>query len=183
MADLTLSPNESPNTALLVAEWVQPIAPHSAPRGPAKLFAQARRYPLGAQIFSFLVTRRAPYFASISPLFRELRAGYCEVSIANRRRVHNHLGTVNAIAMCAMCELAAGTMLESSLPPGLRWIPRGMTTRYLKKAQTDLVAHAQIAPIAEGFQGDVVVPVKVLDAAGQIVMEADISMYVSRRKP
>lgn len=149
---------------------------------PAQLFAKARRYPLGRQVFSRLVTRRAPYFASIAPLFRELKPGHCEVFIRNRRRVHNHIGTVNAIAMCAMCELAAGTMLESSLPKGLRWIPRGMTVRYLKKADSDLVATALLAaPVAEDFQGDLVVPVRVRNAGGEIVMEADIAMYLSPR--
>ena len=33
---------------------------------PAQLFERARRYPLGAELFSLAVTRRAPYFASIS---------------------------------------------------------------------------------------------------------------------
>lgn len=150
---------------------------------PAQLFARARRYPLGAQVFSRLVTARAPYFASIAPLFRELRPGHCEVLVRNRRGVHNHLGTVNAMAMCSMCELAAGTMLESSLPPGLRWIPRGMTTRYLKKGESDLIATAALAqPVPAGYHGDLVVPVQVRDSAGTLVMEADITMYLSPRK-
>lgn len=149
---------------------------------PAQLFARARRYPLGARLFSLAVCRRAPYFGSISPLFRELRPGHAEVFIRNRRAVHNHLGTVNAIAMCAMCELAAGTMLESSLPRGMRWIPRGMTVRYLKKAETDLLATASL-PRALGPEdrGDLIVPVKVRNAAGEVVMEADITMYLSMK--
>lgn len=150
---------------------------------PAQLFARARRYPLGTRVFSRMVTLRAPYFASIAPLFRELRNGHCEVFVRNRRRVHNHIGTVNAMALCSMCELAAGTMLESSLPRGLRWIPRGMTTRYFKKADTDVTATASLeVPVAECFHGDLVVPVRVRNTAGEIVMEADISMYLSPRK-
>ncbi len=150
---------------------------------PAQLFARARRYPLGAQLFSRVVTRRAPYFASISPLFRELRSGYSEVFIRNRRSVHNHLGSVNAIAMCAMCELAAGTMIDSSLPQGLRWIPRGMTVRYLKQGDTDLVARAQLPrPITASDTGDHVIAVQVLNTREEVVMEADITMYVSARR-
>lgn len=150
---------------------------------PAQLFAKLSAYPMGRQIFSWAVCRRAPYFASISPLFRELKPGRAQVFIRNRRRVHNHIGTVNAIAMCAMCELAAGTMIDSSLPPGLRWIPRGMTVRYLKKADTDLVATAELEqPITGNFQGDVAVVARVCNTGGEIVMEADITMYVSPRK-
>jgi acyl-coenzyme A thioesterase PaaI-like protein len=149
---------------------------------PAELFARMRRYPMGDRLFSRAVTARAPYFASIAPRFVELEPGLCEVAIRNRRAVHNHLGSVNAIAMCAMCELAAGTMLESSLPRELRWIPRGMSVRYLKKADTDLVAAATLdQPITAEFQGDLIVPARVRNTRGEVVMEADITMYLSPR--
>lgn len=148
------------------------------------LFQRARRWPLGTAVFSRLVTLRSPYFASISPRVRELRAGLSEVTMRNRRKVRNHLGTVNAIAMCAMSELAAGMLMEATLPAGLRWIPRGMTVRYLRKAGTDLVARAELAqPPAADFRGDLVVPVRVRDDAGSVVMEADIAMYLSPREP
>lgn len=149
----------------------------------AEIFARFRRIPFGTRLFSRAVTWRAPYFASISPHFLDLRAGFCEVSIRDRRAVHNHLGTVNAIAMCAMCELAAGTMIDASLPKSLRWIPSGMTVRYVKKAQGDLVVRATLDSIPEdGFRGDVIVPARVRNAAGEIVMEADITMYVSPKR-
>ena len=150
---------------------------------PAQLFAKARRYPFGRQLFSRAVTHRAPYFASISPLFLELRSGHCEVFVRKQRKVLNHIGTVNAIALCAMCELGAGTMLESSLPKNLRWIPRGMVTRYLGKADTDVTMTVALEkPIAMDFSGDLIVPARVRNSAGVIVMEADITMYVSPRR-
>lgn len=148
----------------------------------AALYARVRRYPLGTRLFSRAVTWRAPYFASISPHIRELRSGLCEVAIRDRRAVHNHLGTVNAIALCAMCELAAGTMVEASLPTSLRWIPRGMSVRYLKKAEGALLARAEAPPFEATLHGDVIVPVRVTNRAGEAVMEADITMYVSPRR-
>ena len=100
----------------------------------------------------------------------------------NRRSVHNHIGTVHAIAMCNLCEIAAGTMIEATLPRSLRWIPRGMTVRYLKKAETDLVARTHMETPALDYVGDVVLPVQVSNTRGEVVMEADISMYVSLQK-
>ncbi len=150
---------------------------------PAQLFQSFSRYPLGVQLFSRAVTLRAPYFASISPLVRELRPGRCEVLVRKRRAVHNHIGTVHAIALCNMCELAGGLLIDSSLPRELRWIPRGMTVRYLKKAETDMSAVAECAlDLPADFRGDLVLPVVVRDSAGQAVMEADITMYVSPKK-
>ena len=149
---------------------------------PAEIRNRLTRYPGGDWLFSRLVTWRAPYFASISPRFTELRPGYCAVSIRNRRAVHNHIGTVNAIAMCCMAELAAGVMTDSTIDRSLRWIPRGMTVRYLARGDTDLRAEAGLenAP-APGFKGDIMVPVIVRKEGGDVVMEADITMYISPR--
>ena len=140
--------------------------------------------PGGRWLFSRIVCMKAPYFASIRPTFVDLQPGRCEVRIRNRRAVHNHLGTVNAIAMCCMAELAAGTMIDASLPPTHRWIPRGMTVEYLKKAATDLRAVAEfesaLRPGADAAEVPVIV--QVLDAADTLVFRAAIRMWVSPRR-
>src|SRR4051812_11686864 len=152
-------------------------------QNPAQLFHTFARVPvLGPRIFSRAVTIMAPYFSTISPSFILLEPGRVEVAMKNRRAVHNHIGTVHAIAMCNLCELAAGTMIEATLPRPLRWIPRGMTVRYLKKAETNLVAKGRMDTPALDFVGDVVIPVQVFNTRGEVVMEADISMYVSLQK-
>ena len=48
--------------------------------------------------------------------------------------MHNHLGTVHAIALCNLAELSAGVMTDAAIPPDMRWIPKGMSVDYLKKA-------------------------------------------------
>jgi acyl-coenzyme A thioesterase PaaI-like protein len=150
---------------------------------PVDLVRSISRVPVvGPRIASRAITWIAPYFATISPQITVLEPGLCEVRMKKRRRVQNHLGTVHAIAMCNACELAAGMAMESTLPPTLRWIPRGMTVRYLAKAETDLTATAEIASLADGFSGDVVVAVKVRDEKARVVMEADITMYVTPKK-
>ena len=143
----------------------------------------AVRIPLvGPRLVATAVSLVAPYFGSISPEVTLLQPGRCDVRVRNRRAVRNHIGTVHAIAMCNMCELAAGMAIEASLDPALRWIPKGMTVRYLKKAETDLLASAELQSPKADFVGDVVVPVKVRDLHGETVMEADITMYVTPKK-
>jgi acyl-coenzyme A thioesterase PaaI-like protein len=139
--------------------------------------------PAGRWAFTRLVCLKAPYFASIRPRFVELRPGYAEVRIRKRRAVQNHIGTVHAIAMCNMAELAAGTMTDVSIPPTHRWIPKGMTVEYLAKAATDLRAVAELDP-RQSFSAaaDVPVTVKVLDTGGQLVFRAVITMWVSPKK-
>lgn len=139
--------------------------------------------PGGKWAFSRLVCLKAPYFGSIRPQFAELRPEFCEVRIRKRRSVLNHIGTVHAIAMCNMAELAAGTMTEVTVPSTHRWIPKGMTVKYLKPATTDLVAVAT-PDTAEDWSvpGEYKVKVVVRDRQAEPVFEATIVMWVSPRK-
>ncbi|GAA3927938.1 hotdog fold domain-containing protein [Litoribacillus peritrichatus] len=141
-----------------------------------KLFNKFKSVPQGTKLFSKAVCVIAPYFGSIKPHMTELRPGYCEVKMKNRRSVQNHLKTVHAIAMCNMAELAGGTMTDVSIPKGSRWIPAEMTVKYVKKAKTDLVAIADGSNVDWHTQGNVVVPVVIKDTHGEVVFTADISM-------
>jgi acyl-coenzyme A thioesterase PaaI-like protein len=138
------------------------------------------KMPAGAWLFSRAVCLKAPYFGSIAPRFVELRPGFCSVRISKRRAVQNHIGTVHAIAMCNMAELAGGTMTEATVPKTHRWIPKGMTVEYLKKAQTDLTASARFDPLPDfGAATEVPVVVDIRDASGDEVARATIMMWVT----
>ncbi len=146
-------------------------------------YQRVRGLPLGDWLFARMVALRAPYFGSIGARFTELTAERAEVFVKKRRRVHNHIGTVHAIAMANACELAAGTLCEAATPRASRWIPRGMHIEYRRKAETSVRAVATLAePIATERSYDVVIPVDVIDERGEVVVHADISMYISPRR-
>jgi uncharacterized protein (TIGR00369 family) len=138
--------------------------------------------PLGKALFSRLVCFKAPYFATISPRFEELRPGFARVTMKKRRRVTNHIGTVHAIAMCNLAELAAGTMTEVSIPESMRWLPKGMTVEYLKKSSGGIVAVATLPEVAEGAGREVPATVEMKDDTGEPVCRATITMWVSPRR-
>lgn len=138
------------------------------------------KWPAGKWVFSQLVCLKAPYFATIRPRFEILRPGYCEIRMKKRYAVLNHIGTVHAIAMCNMAEVAGGIMTDVTIPVTHRWIPKGMTVEYLRKAETNLRAIAELTPIPTFGEGaDLPVPINVLDANGQVVFRAVITMWVS----
>jgi acyl-coenzyme A thioesterase PaaI-like protein len=148
------------------------------------MYRRITRWPAGHWLFSRAVCLKAPYFATIAPRFVALEPGRCEVRIRDRRRVHNHIGTVHAIALCNLAELSAGVMTDASLPPSMRWIPKGMTVEYLKKAKGTLhgVATPDI-PLVESTAGyDLPVTVIVTDEAGDAVFRARIAMWVSPKR-
>lgn len=146
------------------------------------LFRKLSRLPLGQQLFSQAVCVKAPYFRSIKPLILKLEPGHAEVRIKKQRSVLNHLGTVHAIAMCNMAELAGGMMTDVSVPTSHRWIPKGMTVEYLKKAQTDLRAFAS-ATLPESWPdaAEFIAKVDIRDTADVVVSRMAITMWVSKK--
>ena len=143
-----------------------------------QLFNRLSKLPMGTYLFSKAVCFIAPYFSSIKPRIQTLKANECSVFIKKRRSVQNHIGTVHAIAMCNMAELAGGLMTDVSIPKGARWIPAGMTVLYSKKAKTHLTATADGSQIDWSVAGSKDVPVSVRDCNNEEVFSALISMNV-----
>ncbi len=147
-----------------------------------RVYQTCEKLPLGKIIFSKLICFKAPYFGNIKPRFIELRPGYCEIRFRKRRAVTNHLNSVHAIAMCNVSELAAGSMLEASIPRTMRWIPKGMTVSYLKIAKTDLKAVCEISLDSLDQPGEFPMTVHVTDKNEEEVFCAVINMYLSLKK-
>jgi acyl-coenzyme A thioesterase PaaI-like protein len=145
-----------------------------------KMFRKFGGSATGRWIFSRIICRKAPYFGSISPLIEVLEPGRCVVRLRQRRAIQNHIGTVHAIAMCNAAELAGGMATEVTIPDAMRWIPKGMSVRYLKKALGVLHATARVESIVDtSVAQDLHAIVEVRNSAEELVFDADITMWVS----
>lgn len=145
------------------------------------LHRRLARNRFGTWLFSRLVCFKAPYFSTIAPRITALAPGRCVATMRDRRRVHNHIGTVHAIALCNLAELSGGLMTDASIPASMRWIPKGMTVQYLKKAQGAMhaVATPEIA-VVEATEGyELPVNVDIRNAADEAVFHARILMWVA----
>ena len=98
------------------------------------LWKLSARLPRGERLFSYAFARKAPYFRTVRPRFTVLEPHRAELVLPKRRAVHNHLGTVHAIAVCNGLEAAMGALAEATIPADKRWIPKGMTVAYTAKA-------------------------------------------------
>ncbi len=149
------------------------------------MFNKSQRFPMGKRIFSWMVCRQAPYFKTIHPLFVELQPGRCVIKMKKRKSVTNHLGTMHAIAMCNLVELAGGIGTDVSIPAHMRWIPKGMTVEYLTLATTDLtgIFETDIREL-ENWDMKKLFPATVncYDKDGTVVMRGTINIHLSPRK-
>src|SRR3954469_4109945 len=134
-----------------------------------RAWTRMQRSAFGRWLFARTVSKRAPYFGTIKPSFLGLQPKLCRVAMRKRLAVENHIGTVHALAMGNLCELAAGMCTEVTIPVGMRWIPRGMTIEYLAKAETDGTATARLEKTEWAGAQNISVPVSVHDSNGKEV--------------
>lgn len=137
---------------------------------------------LGKENYGEAIGKIAPYFSTIHPQFIALRPGYSEILITNEQSVHNHIGTVHAIAICNGAELVAGVTTDISIPDEHRWIPIGMTVEYLAMAKTDVRVVANGENIDWAKIGTITVPVEAFNTDAEKVFTGEITMKLSRKK-
>lgn len=148
-----------------------------------KLFRRWGDSAPGRWMCSRLICWQAPYFSSISPRLETLEPGRCVATIAHRRRVQNHIGTVHAIALCNLAEFVGGLATDAAMTRSLRWIPKGMSVRYLKKAVGPMRAEATLDAIGDiGSGAERIAHVQVKDRNGEAVFSAEIAMWVSPKR-
>ncbi len=90
------------------------------------------------------------------------------MSLQNRKRVQNHIGTIHATAMALLAETATGLLVGMNIPDEKIPVLKSMKIDYLKRAVGEMRAEAhlkpeQIALMRTEDKGEVLVAVQVTD--------------------
>jgi acyl-coenzyme A thioesterase PaaI-like protein len=150
--------------------------------GPTNLIREAwdrlSRLPGGTRLFSRFVGRAAPYTGTIAAEVTELAIGRSVVVLRDQRKVRNHLRCIHAIALANLAELTGNVALAYSLPDDARFIVAGMSIDYKKKARGTIRGVCDCPVPADASRREYVVPVSMLDEAGDEVAHATLRTLV-----
>jgi len=125
--------------------------------------------PGGRVIFSRIVGRIAPYTGSIGANVVELRPGFAQVVMPDRRAVRNHLQSVHAAALANLAECAGNMALAYSLPDDARFIVTGLEIEYVKKARGAITALAECQVPGSAARAEYPISISLRDGSGEEV--------------
>jgi uncharacterized protein (TIGR00369 family) len=131
-----------------------------------------RDLPRGRQLYSRFLATAIPYAASVDAQVVELEAGFAKIELKDERRVRNHLGTLHAMALAHVAELAANAALAYSVPEQTRFIVTEFSIRYLKKAYGPITATCRCPVSFTQDRQEVPLVVELHDSEGSLVAEA-----------
>jgi len=110
------------------------------------------------------------------------------LTLANKKRVQNHIGGIHAVAAALLAESATGIMLGINLPDSRLPLLKSMTLNYQKRMQGALTAKAilnadQITQIHQQEKGDLMISVELVDESGEAPILVEMNWaWISKKR-
>lgn len=133
------------------------------------LWRRLRAWPGGEWLFAKLFSRVVPYSGSVRPRIKVLEPGHAEVEIPDIRANRQHLGSVHAIALMNVAEMASGLAMMAGLPDDVRGIVISLAMTYHKKARGTIRAVSRVTVPSVTEDRDFEVVAECFDPAGTLV--------------
>ncbi|TCB67599.1 DUF4442 domain-containing protein [Acinetobacter sp. ANC 4178] len=139
----------------------------------SKLVKATSKFPQGIRstLWSKAFGRIVPMVGTANIRYLEVDQQHVVVRIENQRNMQNHIKGVHAAAMALLAETATGFLTGLHVPDHRILLIKTLHVDYLKVAQGGLTATASLSPeqqklIAEQEKGELLIPVTVIDDAG-----------------
>lgn len=133
------------------------------------LWRRLKNWPAGEWIFARIFSYTVPYSGSVKPRIRILEPGHAEVEIPDIRANRQHLGSVHAIALMNVAEMASGLAMMAGLPGNIRGIVTTLQMTYHKKARGTIRAVSRVTVPAVTADQDFEVLAECFDPSGTLV--------------
>ncbi len=133
-----------------------------------------RKVPFGDFLFTLMVKQMIPYTGSVNPRVEVLEPGFARISIVQKRRLEQHLGSIHAIALMNVAEFASGAAMTTALPAGYSGIVTHIGIDYFKKARGKVTAESRPELPDLTVEGEYDFFSTLTDASGAMVARATV---------
>ncbi|AOA59133.1 DUF4442 domain-containing protein [Acinetobacter larvae] len=140
----------------------------------SKLVKATSRFPkaIRSTLWSKAFGRVVPMVGTANIRYLDVNANQVKVRIENQRNMQNHIKGVHAAAMALLAETATGFLTGLHIPDDRILLIKSLHVDYLKVAKGGLTATASLSAEQQRFildnpKGELLIPVTVLDDAGQ----------------
>lgn len=162
----------------------------SRPNQLARTVARLQVLPAGLHpwAISRLLGRAVPLVGTAGLRFEQITPQQVAVSVANRRKVQNHIRGVHAAGMVLLAETATGFCVGMNVPDDKLPLIKSMTVDFQRRAVGGMTAVASLRPEQVALmhaqdKGEVTVPVVITDESGQQPIQAEmIWAWVPKQK-
>jgi len=128
--------------------------------------------PLRQHVRNFVLRRAVPFTGTARLDFAVMTPETVEITVANQRRVQNHIQGVHAAAMTLLAETATGMVVGMNVRDDCLPLAKELRVQFKRRTQGDMRAVASLSAqqrqvMQSQDKGEVVVPVTVTDASGE----------------
>jgi len=149
-------------------------------------------YSLPEFTHSFLLTKMfctmVKYANTSNVKLLEVSKNKVKLTVANKKKVQNHIGGIHAVCAALLAESATGIVFGMNVPDSHLPLLKSMTIDYQRRMQGALTAVAQltdeqIAMITSEDKGDIEVAVSITDESGQQPIECTMNWaWVAKKR-
>ncbi|MCY1524595.1 hypothetical protein D9M68_595360 [compost metagenome] len=156
----------------------------------SRIVAKINQLPavLHSPALSLLFGSQVKFAGTAKVRVHELTQQRAVMSIANKRKVQNHIKGVHAAAMALLAESASGFLVGMNVPDDKLPLIKSLKVDYLKRASGGLRAEASLTPeqiqaIHSQDKGEVLVAVRVSDESGNEPIQCEMLWaWVSKKR-
>lgn len=156
----------------------------------SRIVAKIHQLPaiLQGPALSLLFGSQVKFAGTAKVRVHELTQARAVMSLANKRKVQNHIQGVHAAAMALLAESATGFLVGMNVPDDKLPLIKSLKVDYLKRAVGGLRAEASLSPeqiqaIHSQDKGEVMVAVQVTDDSGNQPIQCEMLWaWVSKKR-
>ncbi|SDX68737.1 DUF4442 domain-containing protein [Marinobacter mobilis] len=141
-----------------------------------------------SRALSLFFGKAIPFTGTAGIRIESLDDSHCVISLANKRRVQNHIGGVHAVASMLLAESATGILVGLNVPDDKVPVIKTVKAEYTKRAKGDMRVEARLTEeqklrMRTEDKGDTTVAVTIHDGEAKEPIEFEmVWAWVSKKR-